>query len=97
VLDIIDIGGGEEWGSAGGEGERDLKEDDVLRMSLPSGGEEATLGEGCPERDRENNGRIMGGRDSGVDDWWKRRWMREDGGCRASGCLSVMVLLLVMF
>jgi hypothetical protein len=60
VLNIIDIGGGEEWGGAGGEGERDLKEDDVLRMSLPSGGEEATLGEGCPERDRENNGCIMG-------------------------------------
>jgi hypothetical protein len=66
-------------------------------MSLPSGGEEATLGEGCPERGRENNGRITGGRGSGVDGWRKRLWMRVDGGCGAPSCSSVMVSLLVMF
>jgi hypothetical protein len=29
ILDIIDIGRGEEWGGAGGEGGRDPKEEDV--------------------------------------------------------------------
>jgi hypothetical protein len=79
------------WGGKRSEGGR------CLQWASPSGGEEATLG-GLPlERGRRNNGCIMGGRGSGVDGWRKRRWMREDGGCGASDCSTVMVSLLVMF
>ena len=79
VLDIVDINLGEEWGGAGGKGE-EIRRRRMLRMS--------TLGEGCPERGKGNNGHIMDGRGPGVDGWWKRRWRREDGGCNASDSSS---------
>jgi hypothetical protein len=53
------------------------------------GGEEAKLGGLPPERGRENNGRIMAGRDGGVDGWRKRCWRKEGSGCGAA--LFVMV------
>jgi hypothetical protein len=69
MLNVIDIDRWREWGSAGGEGGRDLKVEDVCGGAAPSGGEEATLGGLPPEKGRGNNGRIMDGRGPGVDGW----------------------------
>ena len=89
AIDITDTDRGEEWGGAGSAGggiRRRRVSEDVL--ASVSGGEEVKPGGLPPERGRGNNGRIMAGRDRGVDDWRKRRWRREGSDCGATDCPS---------
>jgi hypothetical protein len=87
MLNIADIDLGEEWWGAGGKGEEIWRRTMFCGWAPPSGREEETLREGCPERGRENNGHIMdmvgllalmvGG--------------REDGGARmAAAVLAIL-------
>jgi hypothetical protein len=50
VLDIIDIGWGEEWGGAGGKGGRDPKEEDVADEPPHRAGRKQRS-EGCRRRE----------------------------------------------
>jgi hypothetical protein len=82
-LDVINIDRRREWGSAGGEGGRDPKVEDVCRGASPSGGEEATLGGLLRER----------GSGTMAASWTVRVLVSMAGGRGGGGGRTVAVVL----